>query len=263
MYTVVVTGATGVLGRAIIARLRDHKRKFVLVGRNRRRLEQSAIDASPAQATFVVADFADPTAAITTFQQIERLDALINIAGEQGPIGPLWRTDQVGWERTFRVNFLTPAALCREAIIRFGREGGKIINISGGGAAGPRPNLTAYACAKTALVRLTETLASELRERGIDVNAIAPGPISSSMTEAILQAGPDRCGAAEFAAAQKIAAASQHNEAKAADLVAYLLSPVASGITGRFISALWDDWATLHERWPLANQDQFTLRRVS
>ena len=83
------------------------------------------------------------------------------------------------------------AVLCRRVIPGMReREWGKIINVSGGGATGPRPDVTAYACAKTALVRLTETLAEELREAKIDVNAVAPGAMNTRMLDETIAAGP-------------------------------------------------------------------------
>ena len=260
---VVVIGATGVLGRAIIRRLRRETVSFVLIGRSRDRLDACAVEARPSELITLVADLADPTATVDIFRQLNCIDALVNAAGDQGPIGPFQATSLADWERTFRVNFLAPAALCREAIAKFPATGGRIINVSGGGAAAPRPNLSAYACAKAALVRFSETLAAEVKGAGIDVNAIAPGAIVSPMTEAILAAGPQISGEAEFAAAEKLVGSDPNNSARAADLIAYLLSPASRGITGKFISAVWDDWATLHERWPLANRDHFTLRRVA
>lgn len=262
MFRIVLSGATGVLGRAIIEELRGFDVAFVLVGRNRARLLECERWAAPSEAVSVIADLADAGAASNIFSQIDKpIDVLINVAAEQGPVGPFSAVDSQEWERTFRVNFLAPAALCREAITRFGPSGGRIINVSGGGAAGPRPYLSAYASAKTAIVRFSETLALEVIAMGIDVNAIAPGAIASPMTEAILSAGMERSGEAEFAAAMKIAASGTENAKKAAALIAYLLSPDAKGITGKFISAVWDDWSNLHRRWPIP-KDEFTLRRV-
>jgi len=263
VFKIVLTGATGVLGSAIIAKLRNENVRFVFIGRNKAKLDACAIAARPSESVILVADFADPTATADIFKRIERVDALVNVAGEQGPIGPFWSTDPLHWERAFRINFLAPATLCREAMPKFPATGGRIINVSGGGAAGPRPNLSAYACAKAALVRFSETIAAEVAPLGIDVNAIAPGAIASPMTQAILAAGPNASGESEFASAQKLIGSVSSNATRAADLVAYLLSPEAKGITGKFISAIWDDWSTLHQRWPLPDQDQFTLRRVA
>jgi NAD(P)-dependent dehydrogenase (short-subunit alcohol dehydrogenase family) len=64
----------------------------------------------------------------------------------------------------------------------------------GGGAVSPFPNYSAYACAKAALVRLTETLAVELAPRGIAINALAPGFIATKTPEITMASGPQRSG---------------------------------------------------------------------
>ena len=69
------------------------------------------------------------------------------------------------------------------------RRSGKIIVISGGGAAHARPNFSAYAASKAAVVRLVETLAEEVRDRNIQVNCMAPGGTYTSMTDEIIDAG--------------------------------------------------------------------------
>ncbi len=76
------------------------------------------------------------------------------------------------------------------------QRAGKIINLSGGGATNPLPGISAYAASKAAMVRFTETLALEVKEFGIDVNAVAPGALATRLTDQLLAAGPDAVGAA-------------------------------------------------------------------
>ena len=64
-----------------------------------------------------------------------------------------------------------------------------ILNLSGGGATGPRANFTAYASAKAALVRFSETLAEEVRGQGVTVNCIAPGAMKTAMLAEVLKGG--------------------------------------------------------------------------
>jgi 3-oxoacyl-[acyl-carrier protein] reductase len=118
--------------------------------------------------------------------------------------------------------------------------------------------------AKAALVRFTETFAHEVRERGIDVNAIAPGVLASQMTQAILAAGDTQAGSNEAATARKAAASSDNGaQDKAAALVSWLASTASDGITGRLLAALWDPWPTLDQRAAeLAASDIYTLRRI-
>src|SRR6185503_10747901 len=125
------------------------------------------------------------------------LHILVNNAALVGPIGPAWENDWDDWQQTLRVNLLAPVALCR-LCASWLPTGGKIINLSGGGATGPRPGFSAYATAKAGLVRFTENLAAELKDRGVDVNAVAPGMLNTAMQIAIKNAGPARAGEREF-----------------------------------------------------------------
>jgi NAD(P)-dependent dehydrogenase (short-subunit alcohol dehydrogenase family) len=191
-------------------------------------------------------------------------DVLVNNAAIQGPIGALESVDWDAWRAVFQVDLFAAAQLCRLLIPHMRKRGrGKIINLSGGGATGPRADLSAYAAAKTALVRLSETLAEELRGSGIDVNSVAPGAMNTRMLDELIAAGP--AGAPrEYTQALERAKAGGNPPARAAELVVWLASPESDGITGRIISAVWDDWRSLGERRAeLANTDVFTLRRIA
>ncbi len=190
------------------------------------------------------------------------VDILINNAGTQGPIGPLVAVDPAAWQATFDVNLFAPMRLSRRLIPTMRERGrGKIVNVSGGGATGPRPDFSAYACAKTALVRLTETLAEELKPDRIDVNALAPGAMNTRMLDEVLAAGP--AGSREYAAALKRSREGGTPPATAAEAAVWLASPASDGITGRLISAVWDNWKELAGHADeLAKSDVYTLRRI-
>jgi 3-oxoacyl-[acyl-carrier protein] reductase len=191
------------------------------------------------------------------------IDILINNAGVQGPIGKIEDVDFSAWQQTFAVNLFAPARLSQLLIPQMRRRGGgKIINISGGGATSPRPNFSAYGVSKCALVRLTETLAHELTGSGIDVNAVAPGAMNTRMLEEVIAAGP-RAAAPEYEAAMSRACNGGDSPAWAAELVIFLCSRACDGITGRLISAVWDDWKNLPiQRDNLIGSERYTLRRV-
>ncbi len=193
-----------------------------------------------------------------------RPDVLVNNAATQGPIGPFWENDWQEWTESFSLNAFVPIRLCRMVLPEMIRRGrGKIINLSGGGAAGPRPGFSAYGAAKTMLVRFTETLAEEVKPFGIDVNAIAPGAMKSAMTEAVIAAGPGRAGSREYDAAVRLGQDTPDVVSRAAGLCAFLASPASDGISGRLISAAWDPWERLaSHREDLARTDVYTLRRI-
>ena len=123
-------------------------------------------------------DLGDPSQvdalAAAVLRDFDGVDVLVNNASVQGPIGPLETTDFAAWRRVFDVNLFAAARLSQLLIPSMRRRGwGKIVNVSGGGATGPRPDFSAYALSKVAIVRLTETLAVELQGERIDVNAVA------------------------------------------------------------------------------------------
>jgi 3-oxoacyl-[acyl-carrier protein] reductase len=144
------------------------------------------------------------------------------------------------------------------------RKYGKIINLSGGGATAPLPRFSAYAASKAAIVRLTETLACELKEDGIDVNAIAPGALNTRLLDEVLAAGPEKVGQDFYERSLKQRDQGGASLARGAALATYLASADSDGITGRLLSAVWDDWAHLGDwREELERSDIYTLRRIT
>jgi NAD(P)-dependent dehydrogenase (short-subunit alcohol dehydrogenase family) len=197
-------------------------------------------------------------------RRLGAIDVLVNNAGILGPIGAVGIADHEAWMATIDINLLAPVALIRAVIPEMRQRGrGKIINLSGGGATSPRANFTAYASAKAGLVRFTETVAEEVRDAGIDVNAVAPGAMNTRMLDEVLAAGPELAGEPEYrrAVAQKASGGSP--PARAAGLVLWLASSASDGVTGRVLSALWDPWEGLAaRRAELAESDIYTLRRI-
>ena len=143
--------------------------------------------------------------------------------------------------------------------------GGSIINLAGGGATGSRPNFSAYAVAKTGLVRFTEVLADEARALGVRVNAVAPGVLPTDMLREVRNAGIDAAGTKDFETAHRSLEAGDPVVFRApADLCVFLASAESRNITGRLLSAVWDPWRDLpaHASDPAAG-DVYTLRRIT
>ena len=125
-----------------------------------------------------------------------KLDVLVNNAGVYGPMGSIEATDWDAWVEAIAINLTGTVYCVRKAVEAFKpRRYGKIINLSGGGATNPLPGISAYAASKAAVVRFTETVALEVKEFGIDVNAVAPGALATRLTDQLLAAGPERVGA--------------------------------------------------------------------
>ena len=268
---VLVTGGSRGIGYGVALALAVQGAKIVIAARSATEIEQAqaALRSRGAEVVGAVADVTEAAQvdelvgkALSAFG---RVDVLINAAGVQGPVGPLWMADPKQWRAAVDVNLFGTMLCCRAAVphmLTLG--GGKIVNFSGGGATGPRANFSAYAAAKAAVVRMTETLAEELRPFNIDVNAIAPGMIDTKMLDAIVQAGA--------AAGSEIGSV----EARRADpqgfvpvevpagLAVFLASAASDGLTGKLISAPHDDWQSWDrekiER--LSALPWLTLRRI-
>jgi 3-oxoacyl-[acyl-carrier protein] reductase len=193
------------------------------------------------------------------------VDGVIAAAGIQGEIGRTVNADPRRWNDTVHANlggtFHTIRAFHGLLTRAPGRS--KIICFSGGGATKARANFSAYASAKTAIVRLVETIAEEEKSQPLDINAIAPGAINTRLTEEVLTLGPAVVGEAEYQTALKQKAAGGASPAQVTGLVKWLLSPASDGISGRLLSALWDPWMQLpSQAAALAKSDVYTLRRI-
>ncbi len=267
--SVLITGASRGLGRAMAREFGSRGAALALVARDGAALETLAVELRSCGAQTVEAipaDLSDPGAPKFVMERLrakwDHLDVLVNNAAIAGPIGRVWENDWQEWQRTVQVNLLAPVALCRLAI-PWMRRGGAIVNLSGGGATGPRANFSAYGTAKAALVRFTETLAVEAAELGIRVNAIAPGVMLTEMLEAVVRAGPESAGKDyEFVMEQK-QKGGQPPE-RAAALAYFLASQASEGISGRLLSAVWDPWESLPAHaGELRGSDIYTLRRIT
>jgi 3-oxoacyl-[acyl-carrier protein] reductase len=215
----------------------------------------------------VVADIADPASVSALFAAaasfLGPLDAVVNNAGQYGPIGPTEEIPWAEWLQTVNINLSGTLLVSREAIrVMKPRGHGKIVVISGGGATNPMPRFAAYAATKAAVVRLTETLAEELREFHIDVNAVAPGALQTRLMAQVLAAGPEKAGPDFYAQNQKWAEHGAVDPRLGAALCVFLASRESDGITGKLISARWDPWRDFPRRRDQLRNDIYTLRRI-
>ena len=112
-------------------------------------------------------------------------------------------------------------------------------------------------------MRLTETVAAELKELDISVNAIAPGAVNTKILDDLISAGPERAGTATYEAALKQKAEGGVSPEKAAALAVWLASDASRGLTGKVLSAVWDEYEKFPERMhDISGTDVYTMRRV-
>src|SRR5579859_7296902 len=270
----VVTGASRGLGEAVARRLASDGAHLVLAARDGESLARVAQQLAqehlqPGQQVICQeTDIADAAQVQGLFDRAigvaGRIDVLVGNAGVHGAIGPAEEVDWDGWVEAIRVNVLGTVLCCRAVVPVMRRQGsGKIILLSGGGATAPMPMFSAYAASKAAIVRFGETLAEEVKAAGISVNSVAPGALNTRLLTNVLDAGPERVGADYHARALRQLETGGVPLDKPTDLIAFLASSASDGITGRLISAVWDNWRDLPEqRERLADSDVYTLRRI-
>ena len=270
----IITGANQGLGLEISRRYVQAGASIVVCARNAELLaevkQELAKGLSPGQKIEMLpADVSDVESVShlvdSALQRFGRIDILVNNAGIYGPMGPIEEVDWAEWIRAIEINLFGSILMCRAVLPTMkAQRQGKIIQLSGGGATNPMPNVSAYAVSKAAIVRFADTLAEEVREFNIDVNAIAPGALNTRMLDEVLSAGPEKVGQAFFNRAIKQKESGGAGFDNGADLATFLASDDSNGITGKLISALWDKW----EKWPehieeLQTSDAYTLRRIA
>ncbi|HEY0790901.1 MAG TPA: SDR family oxidoreductase, partial [Chthoniobacterales bacterium] len=209
----IITGASQGLGRAIAAEFVRQGATVCLCARDEALLaevtdELRSAARAPQRVLARAVDVSDESQVAAFFAEVlyelGTLQILVNNAGVYGPKGASEDVSLSEWVRALEINLLGTFIPARHAIQHFRKLNyGKIINLSGGGATAPLPRFSAYAASKAAVVRLTETLAEELRDAHVDVNAIAPGALNTRLLEEVLAAGPETVGAAFFERARK------------------------------------------------------------
>jgi len=266
MMRIVLTGSSSGIGRALAERLLAHDHQVWGLARG----DQADFAARHPGAFFGTrCDMADwpqvAAAAREILAQWPAIDGLVTCAGRQGAIGPATAIDPGQWSATVRTNLdgTFHAIRAFHAALRAGPRRAKVICFSGGGATKARPNFSAYGAAKTAVVRLVETVAEEERDTPLDINAVAPGAINTRLTDELIALGPEVVGESEYRSALRQKEAGGAPLARALDLVEWLLSPASDGISGHLLSAPWDPWDTLAGQGQvLHDTESYLLRRT-
>jgi NAD(P)-dependent dehydrogenase (short-subunit alcohol dehydrogenase family) len=266
--TCLVVGASGAIGQAVAEKLYQHGARVALtVHRRNKSVHWSfAPPGDPRVATFEL-DVRKPNQVERLVARVARkfgtIHVLVNCSGVQGPVGAAHLVSLEAWRDAIEINLLGSFYLIRAVLPgMLAAAGGKIVQFSGGGAAYARPYLTAYSSSKAALVRFTESLSSELSDKNIQVNAIAPGPVKSRMWDELRAAGAAG-GPQALAELEKMDATGGVSPERAAALVLFLVSNRSHGLTGRLISAVFDRWEDFEPRIPeIMSSDAGTLRRV-
>ncbi len=206
--TVLVTGAAGNLGLAVAEAFFERGANLVLLGRRRDELTKvyGTANARRMLAPADVLDQAEVEAAVASaIERFERIDVLCNIAGGFRMGAPVHETTDEMWQSMLDVNARSVITMARAVVPRMLAAGsGKIVNVAAMAALKGGAGMGAYAASKSATIRLTETMAAELRDKGINVNCVMPSIIDTPQNRAAMPDADPRRWVAPAALAEVI-----------------------------------------------------------
>lgn len=183
---VIITGAAGNLGAGVAGTFLNSGARLVLVDRSPDRLRKMFPELAGSERHYLAASVdlndavAVEAAVKSAFDKFGRIDALINTAGGYRAGTPLHETPPEDWDFLINLNARSVFTACRAVIPYLLRNGsGKIVNVSSRAANAGERDASIYSVSKTAVVRLTESMAAELKENNINVNCVLPGMIDT------------------------------------------------------------------------------------
>jgi NAD(P)-dependent dehydrogenase (short-subunit alcohol dehydrogenase family) len=224
---VLITGATGNLGRAVAFAFQEAGARMILVGRSAESLSRTFEDLSGSPDYFLIGDV-DLTneedvreVARSAYQRFRHIDVLVNTVGTFRGGKPVHEEDMETWDFLFKVNLNTTLLTCRAVIpYMIQQNSGRIINTASRSGLLGSAGYAAYSASKSAVIRLTEGLAKELSKNNVNVNCIMPGTIDTPQNR---QSMPD----ADYS--------KWVDPAAIADVVLFLASDAARSVTGAAI----------------------------
>jgi 3-oxoacyl-[acyl-carrier protein] reductase len=180
-----VTGGGRGIGRNIAVELAEAGMKVAVAARSTNEIEETAAQVGGIAIQCDVSDRASVKRMVErTDKELGPIDLLVSNAGISIEEGDAWTLDPDEWWRVFEVNVLGVYLCCRAVIPgMLERGGGRIVNVASGAAYLPGSSSTAYSASKAAVHRFSETLANQLKDRGIPVFSISPGLVKTRMTE--------------------------------------------------------------------------------
>ena len=265
-----ISGATGFAGTMISDQLGSQGNDLILSASEELKLQKSVGVLSEKYPDIKVQGFIcdlsnpDSWSRGAEFLKDYDLKNYINCSGTQGRLGPGLEISQGEMTNVFNVNLFS-SIYFTNLIAKDLQCGEKlsIIHFSGGGSTGPRPLFMPYSLSKTSLLRFVENFAAENLNDNIKINAIAPGVMPSKMQEEIISTPALRDTKDHLVSVNSLSSREPVSN-KLIALCDFLLSDRSQGISGKLISAEWDNWS----EWPdhldeLASSDLYTLRRIT
>jgi len=247
--TALVTGSTSGIGRAIADKLASEGANVVLHGLgDLEQIEQQRtllVAEFGVQATYLAADLHHPgeieALVHNTLDHFGALDILVNNAGIQH-VAPVDEFPAGKWEEIIAINLVAAYHTVRHALPAMKARGwGRVINIASAHALVASPFKSAYVAAKHGIAGFTKSVALEVAQQGVTVNAICPGYVLTPLVEKQIPDTARSRGISEEQVIRDVILAAQPTKAfvpaeQVAALAAYLASDAASAITGALLS---------------------------
>ncbi|AMV36143.1 3-oxoacyl-[acyl-carrier-protein] reductase FabG [Planctomyces sp. SH-PL62] len=233
--TALVTGASRGIGRAIAVKLAACGARVVGVARSLEALQGTleAIRAAGGEADGYAADVASADDVKRVVDEVEakyqKIHVLVNNAGVTRD-GLMLRMEDDAWDEVIDVNLKGTFLFCRAvgAVMMRGRYG-RIVNISSVSGLRGNPGQANYSASKAGVIGLSQTIARELASRGITVNVVAPGFITTDMTNVL----PDKIKAE---VKDRIPLKRLGSPEDIAEMVAFFSGPASSYVTGQVVA---------------------------
>ena len=183
--TAIVSGGSKGIGKAIAMKLAQAGANVVICSRKKENLDSAVNEAELNGLTLIPIECntsnneSIQSVVDHTIEKFNRVDVLVNNAAANPYYGPILNSEDSHWDKIFDVNvkgYFNFAKACSDTMIA--NNSGKIINVASIAAKTPLEGLGVYNISKAAVVMLTKVLAKELGEHNINVNTLAPGPVS-------------------------------------------------------------------------------------
>ncbi|MBD0859788.1 SDR family oxidoreductase [Gordonia sp. zg691] len=235
-----VTGGSKGIGKAITLALAQAGAAVCVVSRGIDALDEvrNELERTGTRACTVAADVSDPDAVRAAIEEASTtlgpVDIVVNNAGVQTSIGDCSDVDVDRWWDDVNVNLRGPMLVMRTVLPSMIERGhGRVVNLASGAAAQPFPHVSAYAAAKAALIRVTETAAIETRDTGVSLFSISPGAVKTQLMD---HTSEELARRQQFDSVLGSIEMSFIPPTFAADLVLALAGGTADVLSGRYVS---------------------------
>ncbi|QDC08249.1 SDR family oxidoreductase [Oceanicola sp. D3] len=247
--TAFISGSTGGIGFAVAEGLAKSGASVVLNGRTPERVDEAvarlAKSQPEARVTGIAADLSTAEGCDKTLSALDSVDILVNNLGIYGP-GDFFETGDATWQSYFDTNIMSAVRLSRALAPQMQEKGwGRIVFLSSESAVNIPDDMIHYGLTKTALLALSRGLAKRLRETGVTVNAVLPGPTTSEGFVEMIEQRSSETGESFDEAATAFVHEARPSSIlgrpttceEVASMIAYACSPDASATTGAALRA--------------------------